>query len=130
MHVADTILWQQRIAFWKSFVPEARGVSRIPIQKEILVGDRRQRSRGLRSGRGVAFVFKNKHDVVLRGFLAKFAQLLVHILAVRLVVFETPEVEQAHLVGSEVPGHGRGALKHLVLLRKRKTRLVRIALWA
>jgi len=117
VHVADAIFRQHGVAFGENFIAEARRVAGIPVEKEILIGNRLEGACGLCCCGGVAlvFIFEDEDDVLLRGFVGEFAELFVHAFAVGFVVFETPEVEEADFVGAEVVGHGGGALQHFVL---------------
>src|SRR5204862_1725115 len=98
VNMADSILRQLVISIWKRVLPTHRRVAWIPVDHDVRGLDSRQSPCRFRARCGVArvFVFQIKNDVLLGGFVRGFSLLVVNGSAVRGLLVQPPEIQNAN----------------------------------
>src|ERR1700746_1769555 len=117
MTMPDAIFWQELIACRIRRIADGCGISRIPVQHEISVGNRLEDGGRLFSGRGVAghFVFEQEYKVVFRPTFGGSLQLCIDRLTIRLRIVQAPEIKTANPVRLESVRQGNTVFEELIL---------------
>src|SRR5258708_8792102 len=113
----NAVFGKQFIPGWIRRASQGCCVPWIPVQHEILVGNRLQQGSRLFPRRCVArhFVFEKKDNAVFGATFSSLLQLGIDCRAVRLGIIQTPEVETADAVCVEGLAEPDTVLKQFVL---------------
>ena len=116
--VPDSIFGQQVVCVGIRYFPATGGVARIPIKHKETRSHTSQNSGRFRSGCGVAgrFVLQKQDDATLAGFFRNLLQSVVHCVPVGTLVFQSPEIETAHTIGTKTLGQRDAAFQNFILL--------------
>src|SRR6201992_764728 len=118
MAMPDALDRQEAVSIGIRRGAESGGVTRIPVEHEVLVGDGLEHSGCVFSGAGIArdFIFQQQDHVALCAHLRRPAQLFVDGGAIGVLIVEPPEVEAADAIGLKLLCEFNTVFEPLILL--------------